>query len=167
MAYSVPGTLASHPDPLTAHPGGIGLLTGTRWQFRWKDAQLDQQQSMVNPQRIVDSQHADRRSTNSRQSLQHSFVPCEMVRPSLSSWIEKRVQDIRLGIVTRRIRTFKETARGAAQSEVFDDRWSIMFLRPDMVKMKRTRIVILRKLTVFASAVRSFPNLLTSRRRHI
>ena len=36
-----------------------------------------------------------------------------------------------------------------------------------MVKMKRTRIVILRKLTVFATAVRSFPDLLTSRRRHI
>ena len=42
-----------------------------------------------------------------------------------------------------------------------------MFLRSNVVKMKWTRIVILRKLTIFATAVRSFPDLLTSRRRHI
>ena len=57
----------------------------------------------MNPQRLVDSQHADRRSTNSGQSFQRSFVPREMVGPSLSSRIEKRMQYIRLGIVTRRI----------------------------------------------------------------
>jgi len=62
---------------------------------------------MLNSQRIVDSQHADRRSTNSRQSFQRSFVPFEMVGPSLSSRIEKRMQDIRLGIETRWIWTFE------------------------------------------------------------
>ena len=35
-----------------------------------------------------------------------------------------------------------------------------------MIKMKPARIVIMRKLTVFATTVRSFPDLLTSRRRH-
>lgn len=93
--------------PSDGRTGGAGLLTGTRRQFRWKDAQFDQQESMLNSQRIVDSQHADRRSTNGRQSFQRSFVPCEMVGPSLSSRIEKRMQHIRLGIITRWIWTLE------------------------------------------------------------
>jgi hypothetical protein len=70
------------------------------------------------------------------------------------------MQGIRFGIVTGGAWTLEQTAGCTAKSEILFDRWPIMLLRPDVVEMERARIVILRKLTVFAGSLCSFPNLL-------
>ena|GEM_PF-6829792 len=86
---------------------------------------------------------------------------------NLSSRVEQRVQNIGLGIVSRWIWTFVQTTRGAAECKVLNDRRAIVFLWTDVVEMERARIVVLRKLTVFTTTVCSFPDLLTSRGRHV
>ncbi len=122
---------------------------------------------MANPQRLIDSKHTDCRSADGCQSFQCAFVPRKMFGPGLSSRVEQRVQNIGLGIVSRWIWTFVQTTRGAAECKVLNDRRAIVFLWTDVVAMERARIVVLRKLTVFTTTVCSFPDLLTSRGRHV
>lgn len=82
------------------------------------------------------------------------FGPCLLTR------IEQRLQFIGFGIVTGWIWTFEQTARGAAPRKVLLDGWTIMLLWPDVVEMKRARIVVLWKLAVFAASFCSFDDLL-------
>ena len=137
-------------------------LTGTRR----KGAQFDQQESVLNPQSFINSQHADGCSPNGCQSCQPCFIPGEMVHPSLSSRIEERMQGICLRIVTCRVWAFEPAARSATQCQILHSCGAIMFLRPNMIEMKRSGIVVLWELTVFTTTVRSFPDRLTSRKWH-
>ena len=122
---------------------------------------------MANPQRFIDAKNADCRSTDGCQSCQRAFVPRKMFGPFVSSRVKQRMQDIRLGVVPRRIWPFVQTARSAAECKVLDDRGTRVFLRANVVEMERARIEILRKLAVFTTTACSFPNMLSSRRRHI
>jgi len=121
---------------------------------------------MADSQWLIDAEYADCRSTNCCQPFERTNGPCEMLGPYLTPRIEERMQKIRIGIVARRIWSLVQTARGTTERQVLDDCGATVLLRSNMIQMKRARIVVLRELAVFATTERSFPNLLTSRRRH-
>ncbi len=76
--------------------------------------QLDQYFTMVNSQGFVDAQNVNGCAPDCCFAYQSAAVPFKMLRPCLSSGIEKWLDFVRVWIVAGGIRAFVQTARGTA-----------------------------------------------------
>ena len=127
-----------------------------------KTARRHDQSAMLDSFGKIDSQDLNGRATDGRQTDQHWSVPCKMLRPSVFSRIEQRVQCVAVGIVARDVGPFVAVARQAGPCQIHRCREPRMLFRSDVIQLEGLHIELIPHLAVFATTASSVPDQATT-----
>ena len=108
--------------------------------------------------RVINAQHVDRDSPDLRPADQRRAVPLEVIRPTILAWMVQSNDLVPICDPPCHVWALVRVAVEATPSQIRFNRRTTVFLRDDVIDLKRVERMFVRELTVFTDAPRSIAN---------